>query len=453
MTAEIAIMNKSAIALAADSAVSSGAKIYNSVNKVFMLSKYEPIGIMVYDNASFMGIPWETIIKLYREKLDNKNKCIMYDYAYDFIKFIKKEFMGKKEDQRRYFTEIIIAKFYETLNLLNFGRYVSDIVTKIDEKHGRSYLGDAEDRMSLIFQFILEEEYEKLIKEVSRKWGDMPHIPKRYVEVIFEEYDDIIKNEISELSEVISLTDGSKQLLRDIAANSFYENVSGIVIAGFGKKELFPAIFTYIIAGAVDNKLKYMQNSKETSSIDFDKSADIIPFAQHEMVDAFTRGVTPLYHEYSEDYLKKILDDYPTKILEIIDEIDDKSTHKSTITEVRKKMEEIKEWRDNLIDDYNNNMEDKKEENYTDILNAVMALPKDEMALMAESLVHITSLKRKFTYREVENVGGAIDVAIISKGDGFVWFKRKHYFDPELNHHFFKNYYNPGKICDPKKLL
>jgi hypothetical protein len=26
---------------------------------------------------------------------------------------------------------------------------------------------------------------------------------------------------------------------------------------------------------------------------------------------------------------------------------------------------------------------------------------------------------------------------IISKGDGFIWIKRKHYFDPRLNPRFF----------------
>ena len=40
-----------------------------------------------------------------------------------------------------------------------------------------------------------------------------------------------------------------------------------------------------------------------------------------------------------------------------------------------------------------------------------------------------------------ETVGGPVDVAVISKGDGFVWINRKHYFKPELNAPFFKNYF------------
>lgn len=40
-----------------------------------------------------------------------------------------------------------------------------------------------------------------------------------------------------------------------------------------------------------------------------------------------------------------------------------------------------------------------------------------------------------------ETVGGPVDVAVISKGDGFVWINRKHYFKPELNTQFFNNYF------------
>jgi ribosomal protein L3 len=69
----------------------------------------------------------------------------------------------------------------------------------------------------------------------------------------------------------------------------------------------------------------------------------------------------------------------------------------------------------------------------------VSLLPKDELANLAESLVALTSLHRKVS-RDLETVGGPIDVAIISKGDGFIWVKRKHYFRPELNAHFQLNY-------------
>ena len=71
MTAEIAIINKSAIALAADSAITigtaSGPKIYDTVDKLFRLSRHYPVGVMIHGAVSFVGVPWETIIKEYRD--------------------------------------------------------------------------------------------------------------------------------------------------------------------------------------------------------------------------------------------------------------------------------------------------------------------------------------------------------------------------------------------------
>ena len=59
---------------------------------------------------------------------------------------------------------------------------------------------------------------------------------------------------------------------------------------------------------------------------------------------------------------------------------------------------------------------------------------------MAESLVNLASFKQRVTLDD-ETVGGPIDVAVISKGDGFIWIKRKHYFKPELNLGFIENYF------------
>lgn len=76
----------------------------------------------------------------------------------------------------------------------------------------------------------------------------------------------------------------------------------------------------------------------------------------------------------------------------------------------------------------------------TPLLNTVVSLDKEDMANMAESFISLTSLVRRMQPGE-ETVGGPVDVAVISKGDGFVWINRKHYFKPELNSSFFSNYF------------
>jgi hypothetical protein len=51
---------------------------------------------------------------------------------------------------------------------------------------------------------------------------------------------------------------------------------------------------------------------------------------------------------------------------------------------------------------------------------------------MAEALVNLTKLKRRVSDQQ-ETVGGPVDVALITKGDGFVWVRRKSYYDAALN--------------------
>ena len=58
MSAGICIMNRNAIAMAADSAVTVGdhAAIHNSANKLFSLSRIAPVSLIIYANATLIVI-------------------------------------------------------------------------------------------------------------------------------------------------------------------------------------------------------------------------------------------------------------------------------------------------------------------------------------------------------------------------------------------------------------
>ena len=65
-------------------------------------------------------------------------------------------------------------------------------------------------------------------------------------------------------------------------------------------------------------------------------------------------------------------------------------------------------------------------------------IPKPEVfeVRIPQFLKIVRSLKERVT-RPSASVSRPIDVAVISKNDGFIWIKRKHYFDPKLNPRFF----------------
>lgn len=86
-------------------------------------------------------------------------------------------------------------------------------------------------------------------------------------------------------------------------------------------------------------------------------------------------------------------------------------------------------------------MEEYIQTNYIDkLVNTISYLSKEDLADMAESLVRMTYLKRRITSEE-ESVGGPVDVAVITKGDGFIWLKRKHYLylQPIISQHVVSN--------------
>jgi hypothetical protein len=76
MTAEIALLNRRALAFAADSAVtiSDGVndKIYNSFEKIFELSRVMPIGLMVYNAVEFVGVPIDVLTRKFRAECDRE---------------------------------------------------------------------------------------------------------------------------------------------------------------------------------------------------------------------------------------------------------------------------------------------------------------------------------------------------------------------------------------------
>ncbi|VVB55242.1 Uncharacterised protein [uncultured archaeon] len=107
----------------------------------------------------------------------------------------------------------------------------------------------------------------------------------------------------------------------------------------------------------------------------------------------------------------------------------------------RKNKKKLKKFSSKLLADHLEKCEGYRQQFYIDPVTSVVAmLPKDELATMAETLVNLTSFALKVKL-EPETVGGPVDVAVISKGDGFIWIKRKHYFKAELNPQFFANHH------------
>jgi hypothetical protein len=156
---------------------------------------------------------------------------------------------------------------------------------------------------------------------------------------------------------------------------------------------------------------------------------------QAEIVYRFIQGIDPEYHQEFSNFIRNLLmTEYPAALMRQFGNRLEEDQRRDVEAEL------IRLGR-TVITDFSNRWTDWQQQKFVSpVLDIVADLPRDELAAMAESLVNLTSFKRRIT-AEAETVGGPIDVAVISKGDGFVWIKRKHYFNKDLNPAFFANYY------------
>lgn len=423
MTAEIAVMNEEAIALAADSAV-SGPKIFTSANKIFALSKYHPVGVMVFASAQFLNVPWETIIKQYRRELGDRSFPTLAEHADHFVKYF--------DGQNRLFPADAQERSIGTVTEALCRTVMQDANPRLE---ARAAGGEELEPSDVV------EEIERSITEQLERWqkaGRRDDLPKSYRETIRKKYSDEIKETISRVTEGADLSnDALKKLAQSVpwyleCSDFLWRNPfnSGIVIAGFGRDDVFPRLRRFTFQTIAANRLKF----KEVDHIEIghNSRAIVSAFAQDREVRTFMNGVDPKIEGFLEAW-------WPQKLYGVVNEVGEKL---GLSEEQRAQLlEDMGERCFGVFEEYEHELEQfQHEQNIEPILSIVAMLPKDELAAMAESLVNLASFKRRVTDEE-ETVGGPIDVAVISRGDGFIWIKRKHYFKPELNPQFLANYY------------
>jgi hypothetical protein len=426
MTAEIAVMNKNAVALAADSAVTIGrgekVKIYNT-NKLFMLSKYHPVGVMIYGNAEFLGVSWDTTIKSFRKILGSDSYPSLEDYGAKFITFLESNRALFPESEQ---DEWVHSKIYQSLSYVR-----SQIDEKVEKvSHEKGLVTD--DELKAIIKETVLDFYGRVDRQLELSLAS-----DNLNRCINKKYGDFVRKIIGQVFQKLPISTVLRKKLREFCRYLLFKdldigNQSGLVIAGFGEDEYFPTIVQYEIDGIVCNKLKYKVAAIDR--VNTKERATVFPFAQTEMVHTFMQGIDPKLQFTLQSYLEKLFTNiYPEQIVKVLPGMTAKNE-----TILKGKLENVG---GELVKEFFAALEkQKREQNIDPVVEAVAFLPKEELASMAESLVNLTSFKRRVTL-DAETVGGPIDVAVISKGDGFIWVKRKHYFDIANNPQFGANYF------------
>ena len=423
MTAEICIMNRLAISLAADSAVTIGYgadKIYTSAEKLFLLAENAPVGLMVYQAADLLDVPWETIIKIYRKRVGRKTFATLQDYVDDFISFLDSERVLFNEESQKYFIQEYTTGCFGYLR-----NALDEQLNKKIEKDGT--IDDSEIRKT--FVTVVKNE---LIE--AMKIPLLDNLPEGFYGSIEHQYQSIIDDAREQFFGKLPIYKSTRKDLTKIVIENLIRknengNHSGMVIAGFGEVEHLPSQVATIVKGVACNHILCYKSGY--TKVKDELSGAIIPFAQQEMVITFMEGIDPdirsiiegdtkyLFHGVAEEIFKAVKEQNP--------EFGD-GLHR----QVSKNL-------DTIIEGLITRWKGIRENYASPVVEIVSVLPKDELAAMAESLINLTKFKRRVSMQK-ETVGGPIDVSVITKGDGFVWVKRRYYFDGKLNPRFMARY-------------
>lgn len=419
MTVVIGILNKRGVAIAADSAVTIGNgrhhKIFNDAEKLFELSKSHPVGILFYNSANFMMTPWEPIVKSYRNRLESKDFEKLGEYVDDFLNYLTSQFevLADADTQEKF------AKFF-TRNIID------SVITDTQNKFGQLTKHEKPDDYEQYLRNVLDSHIPDNIDPKSCAIGFEDYTFEQFsidylalVKSTYSEYCNLNKFKFKPEVEERFI----KLIYFCLVSAGYFESYTGLVFAGFGSTEIYPSLIAVEISGVFSNRLKLWPKDITTISNN-GLTAAIKPYGQTDVIDTILNGVHPFLEDlfintadmFISSYHKKTMELFKNNGIDLPDEFLNLETKSlaGTYPEILKRI--------------------KREKFIAPLMSTIDYLSKQDLAEMAESLIYLTYLKRRITNDE-ESVGGPVDVAVLSKGDGFIWIKKKNYFKHELNKH------------------
>lgn len=402
MSVGVCIINRNGIALAADSAGTyTGNKMfYNSMNKVFSLSRKYVYGAITYGATTIYNVSIDQVLKEFRTYLDSR------EHISDFFEILPLFEAFINQNSSYYKFDLAEANHCNGLIkdlVVDWGNKIKTVATEVD----------AENKISEILNQL------ETVMRGSLKIDN--YDVSAYIKTTYNDYFNML---IGMIVPELNNFPTQKECFWDYICNYFNlsltnetNNYMGLFFAGYGHCDAFPK-FTHIeLYRVVGGKIKYrlVENYEESNN-----HAQIVPLAQPDVILTFCKGISNRFINYIPQKVESIIN---SKIDALPDTftIDQKNALKTSLSSSKA---EIASAINTTI----------QNDNVKPILDSVQLIPLPEMGFLAESLVNITSLKRTFAIDgNQQTVGGPTDVAVMSKGDGFVWIKRKHYFDKQMN--------------------
>ena len=410
MTSEIAVMNQRAVALAADSAVtliaSGQVAIRNDQRKLYNLVEGKPVGLMFFGVADIMGHPWDHLIEHYQKKVRPKNAAHLRDYAVGFTSMMDnlKDFFPP-EKQKDEYRKLLASVF----------RYIFGLAQFLQDS-GQVEGGDTH---------ILEAAVARVWRDYQFKDGapraDLPCFPQGFGARVAQEYAGQIDELVNYGFGPFNLSQGAIKQLKEIAVfagvkDLFLEDVTGLVFGGYGDDDRYPAVTTWFVSAIINGIVKRTESS--TDAIDTDTRSRIRVFADSEVTNAFIRGVDFNLERRFYGGFQTMMNVLVEKVVSAFPE-----------TDASKRANVMQNFQQDFVPRYLQSfhmmMAQYQQSAFINpILRVLEIAGRKELGDTARELVGLNIFKKRIMAQK-ETVGGAIDVAVISRDGGFQWASKQ----------------------------
>lgn len=424
MTAVVALLNKKGVALAADSAVTwrRGNKVTKNGNKMVRLSNVLPISVMLTGNGCFMQTQWDIIIRHYREHRGDIMHETVEACMHDFFRYIADNGLFRDPEPVLSRTRNELVYLFDNIN-----KRLDDKYKKRDENgiltSPRSYQKAFESLLNRFCKDWLKDGVCQQFQDYTQQ--DFNKYTKEIFDIFIEQwsYEECSPFNFGHypLSMLSALREPLERALMVRLTTRRYddEDMAVLVFSGYGAKQAYPSLVYAVVCEGFDSRVNYHVRPQDVICISEERPVAICPFAQKDVIRSILRGMHRDFGKIISDTIKSSFDSMSN---EIFDPFDDEEIN---FADFDSKLGEVKTddlnrnvfRQTNRFLDHNQRQWEKALENYD----------LQSMAALAESLIDLTGFHRILTFQQ-EGVGGPVDVAVISKNDGFTWLNRKSWY-------------------------
>ena len=426
MTAVVGILNKRGLAIAADSAVTrtryNHTKVTKNGNKMIRLSNCVPVCVMLTGNGDYIKTQWDIIIRRYRQHRGDIPHQTVEACVHDFFRYIADNHLFCEEEVTKNWIEFNLEKLFDQADGdINFmvKERDDDGKLKSPKTYLKSFLTQLRRYRTIWLKTGICEQFKDYSLDQFRAFiGNM--ITDFLSTKEFQEnelnFNNYPKEFLSALQEDLELA----LMVKLITRRSHEDYSAELVFSGFGTNQEYPSLVSAVVFEGFDNRVSYHIRSEDIICISDKNPVAICPFAQKDVIKSLLRGLHVDYSSIVTNAMRGIYSPFSNDIFVFDDDcsFEDFMEFQMMLQEV--KTDDLCKKFYNANTRYLNKKQRKWEKNLEDY--DLIA-----MAALAQSLIDLTGFHRILTFSQ-EGVGGPVDLAVITKNEGFTWLSRKSWY-------------------------